>query len=306
MNLLPNNQIELYGLRNYLTELIKLYKNKSLPNKILLSGQKGIGKCTLAYHLINFILSSNEEFPYDDKNFFINRENRSYKLIQNGSNINFALVDVLLEKKSIDISQIRSLISNLNKSSLSSKPRLVLIDNIEFLNINSINALLKIIEEPNEGVFFILINNNKKILETLKSRCLNFKISLSHSMSLEVINKLLDENVYNIINKDLLSYYFSPGKTYNLIKSANKNDIELSNLNLYEIILLIIDNENYKKDASIKIFLYELIQLYFSINTSVKDSTFYNNFMKKINDVKKFNLDEESLFLEFKSKVLNG
>ena len=206
MNLLPNNQIELYGLRNYLTELIKLYKNKSLPNKILLSGQKGIGKCTLAYHLINFILSSNEEFPYDDKNFFINRENRSYKLIQNGSNINFALVDVLLEKKSIDISQIRSLISNLNKSSLSSKPRLVLIDNIEFLNINSINALLKIIEEPNEGVFFILINNNKKILETLKSRCLNFKISLSHSMSLEVINKLLDEKVYNIINKDLLRY----------------------------------------------------------------------------------------------------
>ena len=57
MNLNPLNQINLYGLENNLTELIKLYKKNKLPNKILFSGQKGIGKSTLAYHLINFILS---------------------------------------------------------------------------------------------------------------------------------------------------------------------------------------------------------------------------------------------------------
>ena len=44
-------------------------------------------------------------------------------------------------KKKIDIDQIRNLINNLNKSSLNSKPRFVLIDNIEYLNLNSINAL---------------------------------------------------------------------------------------------------------------------------------------------------------------------
>ena len=42
MNLAPNNQTKLYGIKNYLIELINLYKNKKLPNKILLSGQKGI------------------------------------------------------------------------------------------------------------------------------------------------------------------------------------------------------------------------------------------------------------------------
>jgi DNA polymerase-3 subunit delta' len=78
-------------------------------------------------------------------------------------------------KKSIDINQIRNLILNLNKSSFNTKPRLVLIDNIELLNINSVNALLKIVEEPNENIYFILINN-KKILPTLKSRCLNYNI----------------------------------------------------------------------------------------------------------------------------------
>ena len=32
--------------------------------------------------------------------------------------------------------------------------KIILINNIEYLNINSINALLKIIEEPNNKIFF--------------------------------------------------------------------------------------------------------------------------------------------------------
>ena len=71
MNLNSSNQTNLYGLENELHEFINLYNNKKLPNKILLSGQKGIGKCTLAYHLINFILSQNEEFPYNLDNLTI-------------------------------------------------------------------------------------------------------------------------------------------------------------------------------------------------------------------------------------------
>ena len=40
--------------------------------------------------------------------------------------------------------------------------------------------LLKILEEPSPNTYFILINNNKKVLPTLLSRCINFKISLSN------------------------------------------------------------------------------------------------------------------------------
>ena len=32
----------------------------------------------------------------------------------------------------------------------------------------------------------------------------------------------------------------------------------------------------------------------------------YHNFIDKIHNTEKFNLDEESLFLEFKYKLLNG
>ena len=59
-NIEPINQIKLFGLDKYMNELIYLFNSNKLPNKILLSGQKGQGKSTLAYHLINFVLSQNE------------------------------------------------------------------------------------------------------------------------------------------------------------------------------------------------------------------------------------------------------
>ena len=99
MNLKPYNQTNLYGLVNYLDIFISLYKKEKLPNKILLSGLKGIGKSTLAYHLINFVLTQNEDFSYDKQTYQINENNKDFKLIQNGSNINFKLIDILPEKK---------------------------------------------------------------------------------------------------------------------------------------------------------------------------------------------------------------
>ena len=135
----------LFGHYKIFDSLKNLYLNKKFPNKIILSGEKGIGKCTLAYHIINYILSYDEEDSYDLKNFEINLKNKSFKLTQNKSNPNFILVDVNEEKKNIDIGQVRNLILTLNKSSFNTKPRFVLIDNIELMNINSINALLKIL-----------------------------------------------------------------------------------------------------------------------------------------------------------------
>ena len=176
MTLTPQTQTKLYHLDKYINELVDLYDKNILPNKILLSGQKGLGKSTMVYHFINLILSRNEDFPYDKKNFSINDNNKSYKLMLNQTLPNFHLIDVKDEKKNIDINQIRDLIRYSNKSSFNDKSKFILIDNIEFLNLNATNALLKIIEETNLGVNFFLINNNKKILPTLRSRCLEFKI----------------------------------------------------------------------------------------------------------------------------------
>ncbi len=72
----PIKQTKLYGLKNQFYEIINLYNRNKLPNKILLTGPKGVGKSTLAFHLINYIFSRNEEKTYDIKNNNINSQNK--------------------------------------------------------------------------------------------------------------------------------------------------------------------------------------------------------------------------------------
>ena len=309
INIEPQNQTRLFGLNNFMNELIQLDNDNKLPNKILLSGQKGLGKSTLAYHFINFILSKNEKFNYNLEKFEIHPENRSFKTMLNKSNLNFFLIDVNLENKFIDINQIRNLISNLNKSSLNNKPRFILIDNIEFLNVSSINALLKILEETSKNIYFILINNNKKILPTLLSRCINFKIFLSNHESLEVLNTLLGQNFNNLINSDLINYYSSPGNIINLYKFALDNNYDLKNITLKDFLKIIFEKNHFKKDHTLKYLFYDLIEFYLNkINSDFSLDIYekYNYFLRRISDTKKFNLDEESLFIEFENNILNG
>jgi len=311
MNFKSSENEYLLGMDTIFNEIINLYKEKKMPHKILLSGKKGIGKSTLAYHLINYILSQNEDFKYDIDDFNINKKNKSYKLVQNHSHPNFYLIDLLEEKKSIDIVQIREMITYTYQSSFNDKPRFILIDNIENLNKNSNNALLKIIEEPNDNLFFILINNiEKKILPTLKSRCLNFNINLTFDQSISIANQLLNKNIFDYINSDIINHYITHGEIINLVNLAKDKKIDLLENNLESLLLLLIDKEHYKKNKAIKQTIINLIELFFLKKyrlTNTKNSllNFYHSFLKKINNVEKFNLDEESLFLEFKSKLLH-
>ena len=50
----PINQLNLYGYNKIFNDFKLLYKNKKLPNTILLSGAKGSGKSTFLFHFINF------------------------------------------------------------------------------------------------------------------------------------------------------------------------------------------------------------------------------------------------------------
>ena len=307
----PSESTDLFGMNRHFNDITRLYNKGNMPNKILLSGKKGLGKSTLAYHIINYILSLNEDHKYDLNNFKIHEVNKSYKLVQNYSHPNFYLIDLIDDKKNIDVAQIREMITYTNKSSFNNTPRFILIDNIENLNKNSVNALLKIIEDPNDKIFFILINNNEKqVLPTLKSRCLTFKINFTFEETIDVTNKLLKKNIFEIINTDILNYYITPGEIINLVLLSEDKGIDLRKISLSELLKVLIDNHHYKKNKLIKNFIINFIELFFlkeyMINKSKKNIFyFYQTFIYNIHNVEKFNLDEESLFLEFKFKLLN-
>ena len=301
----PINQTKLFGLNNYFNELKYLFDNKKLPNKILLSGPKGSGKFTLSLHLINYILSKDEDYSYDVQNLQINDKNRSFKLIKNNTSPNFFLIDIKKEKKAIEVDQIRELISFCNKSSFNSKPRFILIDNHELMNLNSNNALLKTLEEPNDNIFFTIINNSSKILQTIKSRCLYFKITLSQQESINIFNEINNKDIYSLINTDLISHYFTPGDLLNLYNFSVEKKIDLSKIKLEEFLLEIIDNHYYKKDILNINLIFAFLQMYFIKNNNLDNYSFYTKFVNSIDDIKRFNLDIESLFIQLRHQIIN-
>jgi len=303
-------QINLFGLNKYFDEISKLYKSKRLPNKIILSGKKGIGKATLAMHIINFIYSKNDDYIYDTNKNIINIKNRSYKLISNGTHPNFFYINKSNDKNFIEISQIRSLNNFINTSSFDNKVKIVMIDDVEYLSKNASNALLKLIEEPKTNILFILIHDNSKyIIETLKSRCINFKINLDFRYFSPIINNYFNTDVYEKIPDYLKSSYLTPLKIIYLIDLCNEHNISLENLDIKNLLKFLI-NKNIYKTKFFKIdYFKEYIEIYLlkklkdikKIDYLVK----INYLNKKYNDIIKYNLDIDSFVIDLKHHLIN-
>jgi len=312
MILTPSNQTQLIGHDDLLLTLKNLFNDNKLPNKIIFSGQKGIGKCTLSYHLSNYIFSKKEDFSYDLQKFEINKNNKSYKLVANNSHPNFYLIHLKEDKKNIEISQIRDMISFTNKSSFDNEHKIIIIDNLEYLNSNSTNALLKVIEEPNNKVLFFLIHDNqKRIFNTLKSRCIQFKVYLKKKDNNKILSSLIDSKFYNELNNDFKHYYNTPGDYVSLYNYILSLKINLKDMSIEEFIKNIISDNSFKKSTYVKDNLIKFIELFFIKkikNHKTKKNIYsqYSFFLNKFNDVKKYNLDIESFLIEFNSKSTNG
>ena len=123
--LCPKIQPHLYGYDSYFQFFVSLYSKKKLPNVILLTGNKGLGKSTFIYHFINYLLSQGEANPCSLQKFEIDQNNSSFKLILNGTHPNFFLLENISSSEYIKIDQVRNLLTFLNKSILSKNLRIV-------------------------------------------------------------------------------------------------------------------------------------------------------------------------------------
>ena len=301
----PNEQLKLLCYQDVFNHLAELYVNNNIPNKILFSGKKGIGKATFAYHFINYILSQNEEDSYNKENNIINANNRSHNLLLNGTHPNFHLIEKKKDKKIIEIQQIREINKFINQSSLNDKLKIVLIDDLEYLTNSASNSLLKAIEEPNKNVQFILIYDNSKfILETLKSRCIEFNFFLKEKQIFTVLNNYFGEDIENQIPTDFKGKYLSPVEYINLISLCNKLNLDFSNLEIDKLIKEIISNNfnnNTIKELDFKLYLEIFLHKKCKNINNLKYFNFTNKFNKKFSDAMKYNLDIQPLLIELNS-----
>ncbi len=221
---------KLIGFETIFTTLKKNLINKTLSNSLIFYGNKGIGKTTLAYSLINFIF---------DKIYINNSLSNHSNLIYNNSHPNVRLLQKEYDEKSkkyknnIIINQIRELESFIYQFSFDGSPKFIIIDSSDDLNINSANALLKILEEPKKNVYIILISHHlSKLLPTIRSRCIKFKFS---NPTAEQFNEIIlnhDESIDQNILKFI--YDLSEGSPGLAIELYTVNIRETFN-NLFEI-----------------------------------------------------------------------
>jgi len=300
------NSLNLFGLDENFNFFKNLYIKKKLPKVLMLSGKKGSGKSTLVNHIMYYIFDKEN---YNLKTNELNSNSKFHNQFKNNINTNIIYLSGS-NFKNVKIEDIRNLKIKIFKTTISDKPRFIILDDIELFNNNSLNALLKIIEEPTKNNYFILINNKTKpILETIKSRCLDIKIILNESNRVNIIESLTKKNNLNLFI-DPKASMLSPGNfiKFNYIFEENQISFEedfLKNLksllNLYkedknpifiDMILFLTDNyfnnlktkKSFTSDKVIecKRFIFENINKFFLYN--LNQNALLNTIDSKIND----------------------
>ena len=307
----PKDQVNLYGYENYFNSFKKLYENQKLPNTILISGPKGIGKSTFAYHFINFLLSNNEKHSYSCENFKLNKDNSSFKLIQSDTHPNFFLLKNILLNDEIKIEQTRKLFKYLNKTTYSKDIKIVLLDNAEKLNLSSSNSLLKALEEPSSNtLFFIIHDDNFEIVDTIKSRCIEFKIHFSLSDKIDILKKIFVNINLNLNDIDLnkFLYFDTPGNFLRYFLLLKESNLDISE-DLLSCIFYMIDTYSKKKDSELLSYITLFIENYYNqlaLNNNLNINDYFNNKNKilyLISNMKKFHLDKKNLLFTI-NKIL--
>ena len=303
----PKNSLNLYGLKDKLDFLIKLHNSKKLPRVLMLTGKKGIGKFTLINHFLSYIYDNEN---YDRISNSINSKTQFYKQYLNNMfpNIIHLKGDNF---RNIRINDIRDLKSKILKTSILEKKRFIILDDIELFNTNSLNALLKIIEEPSSENYFVLINNKtKSLIDTIHSRSLEINISMTNEMRIKVIESLIKKNDLDIFI-DFNSLSLTPGDFLSFNEICKENEINIDDDYLRNLKLLL---SIYKKNKNISIInMILFLTDYYFYNRKEKKQTNLDKVMNDksyvINNINKFielNLNQTSLINSINNKLFNG
>ncbi len=194
-----------------------IINNDCFPNCMIISGNKSTGKKDLGNEISKYYL-----------------DEEGANNIQDSPNFN--LIKAEDSSKIIKVDQVRELI---DKIYLKSNKRIICIQDGDKLNINSSNALLKIIEEPPSGTKFIITTSKiSSIIPTIISRSMLIKCKNPTTDDMSNYLKYLDD-------LDIDNYYVLSNLNSKYIdNSIYKNKFSLINDFFYDMDNVISSSEN--------------------------------------------------------------
>jgi DNA polymerase-3 subunit delta' len=141
--------------------------------------------------------------------------------------------------ETLPISKIREVIARISQTH--SRPYLVtVIENIGRMKIESMNALLKTLEEPPPGViFFLTANKEEDIIPTIRSRC---QITHFHTVNDNLLRQFCGGNVY-----EELLIMFAMGRPGKLRRLLDDTEYFEAHRDMYERVNLFLEKPDTHK-----------------------------------------------------------
>ncbi|GAB4390124.1 DNA polymerase III subunit delta' [Albidovulum sp.] len=159
----------------------------------LLTGPRGTGKATLAWRIARFLLARTEpegggglfgEAPPAPASLDVAADHPVARRLRAGSEGRLFLLRRAWDparkrfKAVITVDEVRRLRGFLQLSAADGGRRAVIVDPADEMNVAAANALLKMLEEPPEGVTFLLVGHQPaRLLPTIRSRCRELRLS---------------------------------------------------------------------------------------------------------------------------------
>ena len=161
-------QTSLVGNKRTFNLISSMINNRKIPHAMIIEGEEGLGKKTLAKFIAKACLCVADNRPC--------LECKTCHLIDVGSHPDYQMISP--DGANIKVDQIRALRSEAYFSPLSAEGRVFVVDNAHTMNQNAQNALLKVLEEPPKNVTFILLAKSASLLlETIRSRSVILTLS---------------------------------------------------------------------------------------------------------------------------------
>ena len=229
-------------------DLMKSLKNSiekgNISHSYLFEGEKGLGKMALAQEFAKIILC--EEGKPEPCNIC-----SSCIKVDSSNHPDLKIVKPI--KNIINRETIDKTIEDIAIRPFEANRKIYIIEDCQYLSLESQNILLKTLEEPPEYIIIILITSNKtKILPTILSRCQSIKF---YPQSISTVSKTLIEEYQVDENKAKFLGNFTKGSLERSIELLKSEDFFIARDKVIHIIDGLLKGEKTLVFSSMDFFI---------------------------------------------------